>query len=78
MSVTVPRRPGHKTRTVTLAIRFAAVRFGPPAHQIKYRGQSEEIALWAISAQEENPQPGCEATRAWTASSAANTTANPE
>jgi len=60
MSITVPRRPGHRARTVTLAIRFAPVRFGPPAHQVKYRGQSEAIALWALSAQEENPEPGCE------------------
>ena len=60
MSVTVPRRPGRKARPVTLAIRFAPVRFGPPAHQVKYRGQSEEIALWALSAQEENPEPGGE------------------
>ena len=61
MSITVPRRRGRRARTVTLAIRFAPVRFGPPAHQVKYRAQSEEIALWAFSAQEENPEPGREA-----------------
>ena len=59
--IPVPRRPGHKARTATLTIRFAPVRFGPPAHQAKYRGQSEEIALWAVIAQEENPPAGCEA-----------------
>ena len=60
-SVEVPRRPGQKARTATLAIRFTQVRFAPPAHQVKYRGQSEEITLWAASAQEENPAPGREA-----------------
>ena len=59
--VEVPRRPGQKARLATLAIRFTQVRFAPPAHQVKYRGQSEEITLWAISAQEENPAPGREA-----------------
>lgn len=59
--VKVPRRPGQKARVATLAIRFTQVRFAPPAHQFKYRGQSEEITLWAISAQEENPAPGREA-----------------
>ena len=57
-SVEVPRRPGQKARTATLAIRFTRVRFAPPAHQAKYRGQTEEITLWAVSAQEENPAPG--------------------
>ncbi|HEX9474344.1 MAG TPA: IS4 family transposase [Steroidobacteraceae bacterium] len=57
-SVKVPRRPGQKARTATLAIRFVQVRFGPPAHQVKYHGQREAITLWAISAQEENPPPG--------------------
>ena len=51
-SVAVPRRPGHKARTATLAIRFVQVRFAPPAHPIKYHGQSEANTLWAISAQE--------------------------
>ena len=60
-SVEVPRRPGQKARTATLAIRFTQVRFAPPAHQVKYRGQSEAIPLWAVSAQEENPAPGREA-----------------
>lgn len=60
-SVEVPRRPGQKARIATLAIRFTQVRFAPPAHQVKYHGQSEEITLWALSAQEENPPPGCEA-----------------
>jgi hypothetical protein len=60
-SVEVPRRPGQKARTATLAIRFTQVRFAPPAHQAKYRGQTEEITLWAVSAQEENPAPGREA-----------------
>ena len=60
-SVQVPRRPGQKARVATLAIRFVEVRFAPPAHQVKYRGQSEAITLWAISAQEENPAPGGEA-----------------
>jgi hypothetical protein len=59
--VEVPRRPGQKAHTATLAIRFTQVRFGPPAHQAKYRGQTEEITLWAVSAQEENPAPGREA-----------------
>jgi hypothetical protein len=62
-SVEVPRRPGQKVRTATLAIRFTQVRFAPPAHQVKYRGQSEEITLWAVSAQEENPVAGREAIR---------------
>jgi hypothetical protein len=57
-SVEVPRRPGQKARLATLAIRCTQVRFAPPAHQVKYRGQSEEITLWAIGAQEENPAPG--------------------
>lgn len=60
-SVQVPRRPGHKARTAPLAIRFVKVRFAPPAHQVKYRGQSEAITLWALSAQEQNPPAGCEA-----------------
>ena len=34
MSITVPRRPGRKARTVTLAIRLAPVRFGPPAQPV--------------------------------------------
>ena len=54
-SVEVPRRPGQKKRTATLAIRYARVEFAPPAHQAKYRKQSETITLWAVSAQEENP-----------------------
>lgn len=57
-SVKVPRRPGPKARLATLAIRCTQVRFAPPAHQVKYRGQSEAITLWALSAQEENPAPG--------------------
>lgn len=57
-SVAVPRAPGQKARVATLAIRFAQVRFAPPAHQAKYRGQSEPITLWAVSAQEENPPAG--------------------
>ena len=60
-SVEVPRRPGQKARSATLAIRFTQVRFAPPAHQAKYRGQTEAITLWAVSAQEENPAPGREA-----------------
>ena len=59
-SVEVPRRPGQKARAATLAIRFTQVRFAPPAHQVKYRGQSEAITLWAVSAQEENPVAGRE------------------
>jgi hypothetical protein len=62
-SVEVPRRPGQKARTATLAIRFTQVCFAPPAHQAKYRRQTEEITLWAVSAQEENPAPGREAIR---------------
>jgi hypothetical protein len=62
-SVEVPRRPGQKARVATLAIRCTQGRFAPPAHQVKYRGQREEITLWAIGAQEENPAPGREAIR---------------
>ena len=42
-SVAVPRRPGQKAPTATLAIRCTQVRFAPPAHQAKYRGQTGAI-----------------------------------
>ena len=39
-SVVILRRPGQKATTATLAIRCTQVRFAPPAHQAKYRGQT--------------------------------------
>ena len=42
-SVAVLRRPGQKAPTATLAIRCTQVRFAPPAHQAKYRGQTGAI-----------------------------------
>jgi hypothetical protein len=54
----VPRQPGKKAREATLALRWARVSLPPPPDQVKHQKRSEPLELWAILAEEENPEPG--------------------
>jgi hypothetical protein len=53
-----PRRPGEKSRQVTLRLRYTQVHLPPPPDQVKYQGHREALSLWAIEAREENPPRG--------------------
>jgi hypothetical protein len=54
IQVTVPRRPGQRARTATLAVRFAEVELCAP----EPKGSRPALSLWAVEARELQPPQG--------------------
>jgi hypothetical protein len=57
--ITVPRRPGQKSRLATLQVRYAAVTLRPPHHRAAEH--LPPVELWAVWAHEGQPPAGEEA-----------------